>query len=113
MTLKNANAVRAEFTSKLMQFLSEQNEDCGMIASNSFNLPVVVDGEEGWIEIVVKVPKDEGDEGFLKREDYTMSCKEKAAKAAEKEKAKAAKIERDKAARAAKAKAREQRAAEI
>lgn len=109
MKLSNANKCRAEWVEKLMEFVGGLEEDVGIIASNSFNFPVVVDGEEGWVEIVVKIPKEDGDEGFGKREEWDIKCKEKAEKAKAKEEAKAKKIARDKAHREAKAKQRENR----
>lgn len=111
MTTKLANQIRATITAELFDYFSNKSEDCGMIASNSFNFPIVVDGEEGFVEIVVKVPKDDGDDNFGKRTEYTMkveAAKEKAEAAAEK---KAKKIERDKAQREAKAKAKAEREA--
>ena len=72
MKLANANAIRTKIVADLFEHMSNAGEDCGLIASNSFNLPVVVDGEEGWVEVVVKVPKEDGDEGFGKREEYSM-----------------------------------------
>lgn len=91
----NANAIRASIIENLLNHMTDYcGEDCGMIASNSFNFPVVVDGEEGWIEIVVKVPKD--DEGYEKREEYEIKCRERADKAAKAAEAKAKKIAKDK-----------------
>ena len=72
MKLENANKIRQKVVDAIMAYFVEADEDCGMIASNSFNFPVVSeDGEEGWVEIVVKIPKDteDGDEGYTKRED--------------------------------------------
>ena len=101
MKLTNANAIRAKYLEILMGAVSE--EDTGIIASNSFNFPVVADdGEEGWVEIVIKVPKENGDEGFDKREEYRLKCAEKAEKAKVNAEKKAKKIERDKAMREAK-----------
>lgn len=80
MKLINANAVRSSLIEKLYKEFSE-TEDVGMVSSNSFNFPVVEDGEEGWVEIVVKVTKDGGDDGYLKRDEYKMKCEEKAEKA--------------------------------
>lgn len=91
-----ANAVRARVLDAIMAYFVEANEDCGKIASNSFNFPIVEGDEEGWIEIVVKIPKEDGDEGYSKREEYELKCEEREAKAKEREKAKAKKIERDK-----------------
>ena len=110
MKLSNANQIRAGVIENLFNHLKDYcDEDCGMIASNSFNFPVVADdGEEGWVEIVVKVPKgtkDEEYDGYSRREQYDLECKEKAEKKAAKEKAaaeKKAKAEAKKAEKAAK-----------
>ena len=106
MKLANANAIRAKYLDALMDFAqtSEMQEDCGMIASNAFNFPVVADdGEEGWVEVVIKVPKgtkDEEYDGYGRREQYKIEAEEKAEKKAEAEKKKAAKIAKDEARRA-------------
>lgn len=74
-----------------------------------FSFPVVADdGEEGSVQVVIKIPKDDdGDDCYARREEYALKLAEKtekaAAKAAEKEK----KIARDKARRKAKAAERE------
>lgn len=87
MKLNTANKVRAKVIEAIMAYFVEAEEDCGMIASNSFNFPICEDGEEGWVEVVVKIPKDTGDDddGYSKREDYVMKCEAKVAKQAEKE----------------------------
>ena len=104
-----ANKFRAEMIKKMNEFLKlEIGDDIGQINSNTLNFPIVVDGEEGWCEIVIKVTKDDGDDGYLKREEYTMKLEENARKRAEKELAKQKKIERDKKAREEKRKAKEQ-----
>lgn len=95
MKLTLANQVRAAFIKVLFDFFTERGEDVGMVASNVFNLPTVIDGEECWIEVSVKVPKgtkDEEYDGYGRREDYTISLEEKADKAAKKEAEKAAKL---------------------
>lgn len=99
-----ANVVRERYLSAIMSYFTD--EDIGKIASNSFNFPIVEDGEEGWIEIVVKIPKD--DEGYAKREEYTMKCKERIDKAKANAEAKAKKIERDKKAREERKKKKEE-----
>ena len=76
MKLANANEIRAKVLEGIMAYFVEADEDCGQIASNSFNFPIVAeDGEEGWVEIVVKIPKE--DDGYDKREEYEMKKKEK------------------------------------
>lgn len=106
MKLANANAIRASVVENLFVHMRDYcGEDCGLIASNSFNFPVVTeDGEEGWVEVVVKIPKEEGDEGFDKREEYSLKLAANAEKAKAKAEAKAKKIAKDKE-RKAKAKA--------
>lgn len=104
MKLANANTIRAGVVENLFNHLKDYcEEDCGMIASNTFNFPVVADdGEEGWVEIVVKVPKgtkDEEYDGYGRREQYEIDLKEKAEKQAEAAKKKAAKIAKDEAKR--------------
>ena len=90
MKLTNANSIRTKYLEALMIALG--NEDVGQIASNSFNFPVVAeDGDEGWVEIVIKIPKENGDEGFDKREEYRLKCEAKAEKAKAKAEAKAKK----------------------
>ena len=102
-----ANKVRAKVTEAIMAYFVEAGEDCGMIASNSFNFPICEDGEEGWVEIVVKIPKEsedeDGDGGYAKRDEYVMKCEEKERKAKEK----AEKAAKDKAKRKAKEKKEE------
>lgn len=95
MKLANANAIRAKYLKVLMEAFG--SEDIGQIASNSFNFPIVADdGEEGWVEVVVKIPKENGDEGYDKRTSYEISLKEKEEKAKAKAEDKAKKIAKDK-----------------
>lgn len=107
-----ANSIRSTVIANLFDHFSNKGEDCGMITSGSFNFPTVIDGEEGWVEIVVKVPKYDSDEGYALREDYTLKVDSAKAKAEERAKAKAAKIERDSKAREEKRLAREKAKAE-
>lgn len=89
MAMKFADKARAEYVQKIFQFMESLGEDVGMIESNSFNFPIVIDGEEGFVEIVVKVPKDRGDDNYMKRETYADKVKiraERVAKAAAKKK---------------------------
>lgn len=83
MTTKNSNKIRAQFIEKLFKFFEAEGEDVGMITSGSFNFPVTAeDGEEGSVQIVVKVPKI--DETYELREEYEMKLKAKAEKAEKK-----------------------------
>lgn len=102
MKLSIANAARERYINAIMQFLSNEGEDVALVASNTCNLPIVENGEEGVLEVVVKVVKKEYDECMQEREDYVAKCAEKAEAKAEREKAAAEK----KAKAAAKAKAK-------
>ena len=106
MKVAIANAVREHYIKAVRSLFDE--EDCGMTTSNSFNFPIVWEGEEGWVEVVVKVPKYDGDEGYALREEYEMKCKERAEKAKASAEAKAKKIAKDKARREAKEKEKEE-----
>ena len=106
MKVKNANVVREKFTEMFMAYMMEKGEDVGQVASNTFNFPVVQDGEEGWVEVVVKVPKS--DDGYEKRVEYKMKEKEKAEEREKKAKEKKKKIERDKKRREEKKKKEEE-----
>lgn len=106
MKVAVANAIREHYIKAVRSLFDE--EDCGMTTSNSFNFPIVWEGEEGWVEIVVKVPKYDGDEGYALREEYEMKCKERAEKAKAQAEAKAKKIAKDKARREAKEKEKEE-----
>ena len=104
MKLINANAARARYIEKVMGFLAAEGEDIGLIASNACNLPIVEDGEEGVLEVVVKVVKKPYDECMQEREDYIAKCVEQAEKKA--------KREAEAAAKKAKAEAKEKERAE-
>ena len=93
MKVAVANKVRARVIEAIMAYFVEADEDCGMIASNSFNFPICENGEEGWVEVVVKIPKDtdDGDDGYAKREEYELKCAERATKQAKKDAEKAKK----------------------
>lgn len=106
MKLANANEIRSELIHKLYHDVFN-NEDVGMVNSNTLNFPVVVNGEEGWVEIVVKVTKDDGDDGYLKRDEYVMKCNERVEKAKASAEKKAKKIARDKKLREEKKKEKE------
>ena len=107
MKLANANAIRARMVEILFNHLKDFcEEDVGMIASNTINFPVVADdGEEGWVEVTVKIPKgtkDEEYDGYGRREDYRISLEEKAEKTAKREAEKAAKLAKAEARKKAK-----------
>lgn len=103
MKLAIANAARARYISQIMEFLADQGEDVALVTSNSCNLPIVEDGEEGVLEIVVKVVKKDYDECMQERADYQAKLQEQAEKKAEREKAAAEKKAKAEAKKAAKA----------
>ena len=101
--LSNTKIVHADLVAKLMEYFAAQGEDVGQISSHELNFPIVAeDGEEGWVEIVIKVPKDEPDEGYLKRESYQVAVAEKAQKEEAKRLAKEKKVAADAKRRAEK-----------
>ena len=104
MKLINANAARARYIDKILNFLSEDGEDVALTTSNTCNLPIVEDGEEGVLEIVVKVVKTPYDECMQEREDYVHKLAEQAEKKAQREAEAAAKKAKAKAKAAAKEK---------
>ena len=80
MKLSIANSARARYISSIMEYLTAQGEDVALVTSNSCNLPIVEDGEEGVLEVVVKVVKKDYDECMQEREDYKAKCAEAIAK---------------------------------
>lgn len=86
MKLSIANAVRARYITGIMDYLTAQGEDVALVTSNSCNLPIVEDGEEGVLEVVVKVVKKPYDECMQEREDYKVKCADAEEKKAKREK---------------------------
>lgn len=94
MKQKNANQVREKMVEVIKETLEQLNEDVGFIANNCLNIPVVAeDGEEGFVEILIRVPKD--DDGFEKREDFELKQLEREEKARIAKELKAKKVARD------------------
>ena len=91
MKLALANSVRTRYISAIMAYLAEQGEDVALVTSNTCNLPIVEDGEEGVLEVVVKVVKKDYDECMQERADYVAKVAENAEKKAERERAAAEK----------------------
>ena len=104
MKLALANSVRSRYINAIMAYLADQGEDVALVTSNTCNLPIVEDGEEGVLEVVVKVVKKEYDECMQEREDYIAKCAEQVAKRAERERAAAEKKAKADAKAAEKAK---------
>ena len=95
MKLANANRTRSIYINEIMAYLASLGEDVALVSSNTCNLPIVEDGEEGVLEVVVKVVKKEYDECMQEREDYKAKCAE-----AEEKKAERAKVAAEKKAKA-------------
>ena len=95
MKLTIANAVRSRYINDIMSHLAANGEDVALVSSNTCNLPVVEDGEEGVLEVVVKVVKKDYDECMQERADYIAKCAE-----AEEKKAERAKVAAEKKAKA-------------
>ena len=104
MKLALANSVRSRYISAIMAYLAEQSEDVALVTSNSCNLPIVEDGEEGVLEVVVKVVKKDYDECMQERADYVAKVAEQAEKKAERERIAAEKKAKAEAKAAEKAK---------
>ncbi len=104
MKLALANSVRSRYISAIMAYLAEQGEDVALVTSNSCNLPIVEDGEEGVLEVVVKVVKKDYDECMQERADYVAKVAEQAEKKAERERIAAEKKAKAEAKAAEKAK---------
>lgn len=95
------NELRAGVLSELMDFFRKKDEDVLQTNSNEFVFPCVdKEGNEKWIQIVVKVPTggrdEEGFDGYGVAESYQLKLKEKEEKKKVAEEKKAKKIERDK-----------------
>ena len=104
MKLALANSVRSRYITAIMAYLAEQGEDVALVTSNSCNLPIVEDGEEGVLEVVVKVVKKDYDECMQERADYVAKVAEQAEKKAERERIAAEKKAKAEAKTAEKAK---------
>lgn len=101
MTNKIKSQVRAEMVAKLFEMWKTENEDLGMITSNSFNFPIVApNGEEGWAKITLTITNDEGDDGYMEREQYNDKVRDAAERKAKADIAKAEKIKKDEIRRA-------------
>lgn len=95
------NELREKVLKTIMEFFAEKNEDVMQTNSNECAFPCVdSDGNDKWIQIVVKVPTggrdEDGYDGYGIAESYKLKLKEKEEKKKESEIKKAKKIERDK-----------------
>lgn len=95
------NELREKVLKTIMDFFTEKNEDVMQTNSNECAFPCVdSDGNDKWIQIVVKVPTggrdEDGYDGYGVAESYRIKVKEKEEKRRENEEKKQKKIERDK-----------------
>ena len=95
------NEIRERCLKTLMEMFEKNGEDVVQTNSNELAFPIVdEDGNDKWVQIVVKVPTggrdEDGYDGYGVAESYKMKLKEKEEKKKEAEIKKAKKIERDK-----------------
>lgn len=95
------NELREKVLKTIMEFYAEKGEDVMQTNSNECAFPCVdSDGNDKWIQIVVKVPSgardEDGYDGYGVAESYKIKIKEKEEKKKETEAKKAKKIEKDK-----------------
>lgn len=104
--------IRKEYLEVIKTKLTEMNEVL-VTASNKLAIPIEKDGEEGWLEITVAIPKgskESGDyDGYEVADEYTRHLAEKEEKAKAEAEKKAKKIEADKKAREEKARKKAER----
>lgn len=95
------NQLREKVLAEVMEFFRKNEEDILQTNSNECAFPCLdSEGNEKWIQIVVKVPtggrEEEGFDGYGVAESYQLKIKEKEEKKKIAEEKKAKKIERDK-----------------
>lgn len=98
------NELRESVLQKIMEFFANNGEDIMQTNSNECAFPCVdSDGNDKWIQIVVKVPTggrdEDGYDGYGIAESYKVKVKEKEEKKKELEQKKKEKIEKDRKAR--------------
>lgn len=112
MSKKATNdALRAQWTEKLKEWLAELGEEVLRTGANELAFPVVDgEGEDNAVVITVKIPvgSRDGDayDPYAMAEDYAIRQREKAEKAKKDAEAKAKKIARDERLRQQKAEAK-------
>lgn len=101
MAKKLDDALRAKWVEIVKQLLESLDEEVIQYKANEICIPTLdAEGNERYIQFVVKVPKGSRDgeefDGYAMREEYEIKLKEKEAKAKADAEKKAKKIERDK-----------------
>ena len=76
------NEIRERFLKTLMEMFEKNGEDVVQTNSNELAFPIVdEDGNDKWVQIVVKVPTggrdEDGYDGYGVAESYKMKLKEK------------------------------------
>ena len=112
-TKKFDDALRKVWVEKVKQWLESLEEEAIQYKANEICIPTLdADGNERYVQFVVKVPKGSRDgeefDGYSMREEYEIKLKEKAEKEKKAAEAKAKKIERDKKLREKKEKEKEE-----
>ena len=106
------DSLRSNYLSKVKETFEQSGEEVLVTGSGELCMPCVdSEGNDKWIQIVVKVPSGtrDGDpfDGYSLAQDWQMTLAKKKAKAEEAARKKAEKIAKDKASREAKKAARE------
>lgn len=99
--------VRARYLTQVSEFLVQNGEEVMQIGTNEICIPIVEDGEEGFLTFTFKVPTGSRDgepfDGYSMKEDFEIKMKNKAEQAQKSAEAKAKKIARDAKERKARA----------
>ena len=109
MANKKVNdALRAEWTQKLMEWLTGLDEDVLRVGTNQIAIPVVdSEGEDNYVEFTIKIPSGSRDgdayDPYGLAQEYEMKQAEKKEKAAKAAEEKVRKIARDEEMRRQKA----------
>jgi len=109
MANKKVNdTLRAEWTQKLMEWLTGLDEDVLRVGTNQIAIPVVdSEGEDNYVEFTIKIPSGSRDgdayDPYGLSQEYEMKQAEKKEKAAKAAEEKARKIARDEEMRRQKA----------
>ena len=105
LTPKQRNDKRVEIYEIIKSCLENLGEDIdycvkGDTKTAILNMPIVINGEDAWGEIMVSIPTKNDYDGYAKREDYKIAVIERAEKEKKKAEDKAKKIAKDEKRRA-------------
>ena len=101
---KTNDALRTQYLNLITELLAGVDEEVLRVKSNEIAIPCVDDeGNDSYVVVTIKVPTGSRDgdpyDGYGEAESYSLSCKQKAEKAAADAEKKARKIAKDKAYR--------------